>query len=179
MGKKHPQFLALTLTASGGRLSELRSECRVCAAFDPATTPQNIQPPFEAFGGIWDTGASGTFITQRIITKCGLKPFTMVDVQGAYGGVTQRNVYLINLLLPSGVHIPNVAAIEGEMGTTDMLIGMDVITLGDFAITNFGGNTVFSFRIPSHHTIDYVRQANQINASAANPPPKKKRKKRR
>ena len=29
--------------------------------------------------------------------------------------------------------------------------------MGDFSITNFGGNTVMSFRVPSQQEIDYVR----------------------
>lgn len=38
---------------------------------------------------------------------------------------------------------------------SDLIIGMDIITQGDFSITNFGGRTLFSFRIPSLHSIDY------------------------
>ena len=40
----------------------------------------------------------------------------------------------------------------------DVLLGMDIITIGDFSITNQAGNTVFSFRVPSQHTIDYVAE---------------------
>ena len=36
-----------------------------------------------------------------------------------------------------------------------MLIGMDIITLGDFAITNLNGQTVMSFRLPSSGRIDF------------------------
>jgi hypothetical protein len=32
---------------------------------------------------------------------------------------------------------------------------MDIITQGDFAITNFGGRTMFSFRLPSLESIDF------------------------
>ena len=38
---------------------------------------------------------------------------------------------------------------------------MDIITLGDFALTNVNGNTTVSFRIPSVETIDYVKEYNQ------------------
>ena len=37
---------------------------------------------------------------------------------------------------------------------------MDVITLGDFSITNHKGITCMSFRIPSSHEIDYVKNLN-------------------
>ncbi len=38
-----------------------------------------------------------------------------------------------------------------------MLIGMDIISLCDFAITNSGKNTKFSFQIPSVFDIDFER----------------------
>jgi hypothetical protein len=33
----------------------------------------------------------------------------------------------------------------------DVIIGMDIITCGDFAISNYGRKTVVSFRIPSQN----------------------------
>lgn len=45
---------------------------------------------------------------------------------------------------------------------TDFLIGMDIITLGDFAVTNVNGKTVFSFRYPSCEKIDYVNDARNL-----------------
>jgi hypothetical protein len=37
----------------------------------------------------------------------------------------------------------------------NVIIGMDIITLGDFAISNKDEKTVLSFRIPSVDTIDF------------------------
>jgi hypothetical protein len=37
-----------------------------------------------------------------------------------------------------------------------MLIGMDIVSMGDYSITNFEGKTVMSFRVPSLHKICYV-----------------------
>ena len=34
---------------------------------------------------------------------------------------------------------------------------MDVITQGDFAVSNWDGRTAFSFRVPSRGEIDFVR----------------------
>jgi hypothetical protein len=47
--------------------------------------------------------------------------------------------------------------LEGIPNGCDMLIGMDVINLGDFAVTNYNGRTMFSFRMPSADRIDFVR----------------------
>ena len=42
----------------------------------------------------------------------------------------------------------------------DCLLGMDIISLGDFSITNFEGKTWLSFRIPSQHKVDFVEKVN-------------------
>lgn len=152
------------MISTGGKLLDLKTTCVVCPAFDPATTPAEDHPPIPSFTGLWDTGAQGTFITQAVVDKCGLQPFTLKRVKGAYGDATDRNVYLINLGLPNGVMIQNVEATWGEMGGIDVLIGMNIITLGDFAVTNQNNTTTFSFRIPSLHTIDYTKMASQQNA---------------
>ena len=47
-----------------------------------------------------------------------------------------------------------------RQGNFDVLIGMDIIGSGDFAITNHKGKTVFSFRIPSIGRIDFVNPNN-------------------
>ncbi len=43
----------------------------------------------------------------------------------------------------------------GALGSK-VLIGMDVMNLGDFAVTNHGGKTMFTFRTPSQKHIDFV-----------------------
>lgn len=46
----------------------------------------------------------------------------------------------------------------------DLLIGMDVISQGDMSITNFNGNTVMSFRVPSKVEVDFVSQLKRDHA---------------
>ncbi len=38
---------------------------------------------------------------------------------------------------------------------SDIIIGMDILTQGDFSITNLDGRTVCSFRIPSQYLVDF------------------------
>lgn len=54
--------------------------------------------------------------------------------------------------------VKDITVIGSEIGTQniDLLIGMDIIGLGDFAVTNLGGNTVFTFRVPSVEKIDFA-----------------------
>ena len=47
---------------------------------------------------------------------------------------------------------------EGDITGTDVLIGMDIISQGDFAITASQGETKFTFQIPSTHDIDFVKE---------------------
>jgi uncharacterized protein YchJ len=68
------------------------------------------------------------------------------------------NIYVIHIYLPNGATIINVQALEGTPNSCDMLIGMYVISLGDFAVTN-NKHTVFSFRIPSMTEIDFCKHS--------------------
>ena len=44
---------------------------------------------------------------------------------------------------------------SGDMGDYDVIIGMDIITLGDFVITNKDNQTWFAFRYPSSEHIEF------------------------
>ncbi len=107
---------------------------------------------------IWDTGATASVITSKVAKALGLVPISMTEVHTA-GGIRVCNVYIVDLMLPNNVYIPNVQVTEADMTTNDVLIGMDVIALGDFAITNLGGKTRFTFSIPSTRVIDFVQES--------------------
>ena len=48
-------------------------------------------------------------------------------------------------------------------GGSEMLIGMDIIGLGDFAITNKNNKTTLSFCLPSLAEIDFNPQVDDYN----------------
>ena len=70
--------------------------------------------------------------------------------------VRQSETYLVNIRLPNSVAFMGVRVTKGNLGDADVLIGMDIISQGDFAVTNVGGLTKFSFRVPSATHIDFV-----------------------
>jgi hypothetical protein len=72
-------------------------------------------------------------------------------------------------MLPNGVAV-NTRATLATVEGSDVLVGMDVISLGDFSITNVGQKTVVTFRVPSCETIDYVAEARGISAANGGPP---------
>jgi len=108
---------------------------------------------------IWDTGASRSLITPEIAGKLNLKPVSKTLMATPSDKNIQSNVYLLNVHLPNRATIINVQALEGTPNSCDMLIGMDVISLGDFAVTNFNGKTMFSFRMPSMAEIDFTKHS--------------------
>lgn len=157
-------FRALSVYAKAGLARVLASDCHVCAAFDPATTPAAHQPTYQKFSAIWDTGASGSVITQNVVDVCGLKPITFTKVYHGGGATDLAEVYLVNILLLNNVQVHTIQATKLNINGADVLIGMDIITLGDLTISNIG-RTVMSFRIPSLGAVDYVAQTKQHKAA--------------
>lgn len=112
------------------------------------------------FNAIWDTGATGSVITQDVVDACGLVATGMAIVDHV-DGTTQQETYLVNIGLPNAVLVYGVRVTKGKLpGDAKMLIGMNIINLGDFAVTNFNGLTKFSFRYPSVGHIDFVQDSN-------------------
>lgn len=148
---------SFTLEANG-ILRELKTECGVCPAYDLLSTKQH--PQIQKFIGLWDTGATGTVIDLKAAKKLGLQPIKKAKVYHAHGD-SIVNVYAINLFLPNQVAFTFVQVTEGRLKDIDILIGMDIISRGDFSITNFEGKTTFSFRIPSTQKIDFNENLQQ------------------
>ncbi len=106
--------------------------------------------------GIWDTGASGTVITQEVVDALKLKPTGVATVNTASESNRRTTTFDIYLHFPSGLSIRIQRATLGIITPgIGCLIGMDVICLGDFSITNYQKKTCMTFRIPSLHEIDY------------------------
>ena len=69
------------------------------------------QPSPRAYSAIWDTGATVTSITERVVQECGLAPIGVTDVAGVHG--TQKaNIYLIDVYLPNAVAVEKITATE-------------------------------------------------------------------
>ena len=123
--------------------------------FASALQPSNI---VEATAQ-WDTGATNTCISEDIAKKLGLIPTGKITIHTPSGFNTQ-NTYLANIILPNKVMINQIPVCDSKIGVQkiDILIGMDIIILGDFAISNFNEKTYFSFRLPSKTHIDFYRE---------------------
>lgn len=113
------------------------------------------------FQGLWDTGATNSSITPKVAAALSLV-CTGVRRVGHAGGASDMKAYVVNLGLPNRVGVAAVNVTEFEGRDFDVLIGMDVIGIGDFTVTNHNGDTCFSFRIPSQSRVDYVKEADRI-----------------
>jgi predicted aspartyl protease len=108
---------------------------------------------------LWDTGASGSCISRGLANHLGLKPVDICNVSGV-NGIHQSAVYKIDIVLPSNVTIDSVRVSEFmDNGAFEIIIGMDIITLGDFAISNKDRKITVSFRIPPRdEPIDFLTE---------------------
>lgn len=158
------QLLRAFNVAHNGIASVLTSPVRIQQAFDPQSPPA---VPTVEYKAIWDTGATGTAITNKVATECGLKPTGMCKVKTA-SGETDACTYFVSLYLPNMVCLPQIRVTEAVLFDADVLVGMDVIANGDFAVTNHLGKTNMSFRIPSLECIDFVKQQNQTIQTGSN-----------
>ncbi|MDO8522693.1 MAG: retropepsin-like aspartic protease [bacterium] len=163
------QHLAFTIRYNG-RARVLFSKVNVCLpiALEEAQT-QKVE--FKEYIAIWDTGATHSAITKKVVDDLKLQPTGVRETRHA-GGKSSNNTYLVNIALPNKVMVPHVRVTEVQLipddNTSDdkqpqLLIGMDIIGLGDFAVTNANNKTTFSFRIPSVEEIDFIPDTQENN----------------
>ncbi len=151
----------------------LLNDIFIWQAFDRSSYPIPPDPTkidTKKFKAIWDTGATNSVISQKVIDECGLKPIGIANVKTAQGEF-RTTVYFASIFLPNKVVIPQLRMTKGVIpGEAEVLIGMDVISQGDFAVTNKDGKTTFSFRMPSIECIDFVKQKPSVAAPQISKP---------
>jgi len=97
---------------------------------------------------LWDTGAMLSVISPEVAKKLKLDIVDTIQITGI-NGESLAEVAVISIRFPNGAIIQDVrVAICNMSPENEMIIGMDVITQMDIAITNGGGQTQFSFAIP-------------------------------
>ena len=137
----------------GGISNKLLTKCFVSAAWLPEE--DTAAPSMLEFDALWDTGAIASVISRGVATQLELPPEGTSKVFHAQGSELVPN-FFVNLGLPNRVTFAGVRVTQGILQGFDVLIGMDVINTGDFAVTNRDGMTMLSFQIPSINRIDFV-----------------------
>jgi hypothetical protein len=122
---------------------------------------RHIEKPCQSVkvNALWDTGASITAVSDRLAKMLDLTRIGFAEMGTARGNET-TSTYFIDVKLRGIPPIADVSVVEfvGQ-GQFDIIIGMDIMSLGDFAVTTGAGRTVLSFRIPPNDvSIDYAEQ---------------------
>jgi hypothetical protein len=163
-----PSFQAFTVKAKTGRLNRIITEISVRAAFDPTNPPHPVPAGIKS-KALWDTGATHSVVSIELAKALSLKPVGVSNVtHGGGKGTSPR--YVVNFELPHSVGVVGVLVTEfpePDDKAFSVIVGMDVICLGDFCISNHGGVTWVTFRTPPYESIDYVAQANKLAFAGA------------
>lgn len=144
-----------------GIVRQLITDCHISLPSATNTLPSR---QFLKFKAIWDTGATNSVITENVVKQMSLQATGMIKARGVHGE-SLVNTYIVDIGLPNRVCIQNVKVSEGKLiGDVDILIGMDIIQAGDFAICNPNGKTIFSYCLPPHRNpIDLLEKSNKVN----------------
>lgn len=110
------------------------------------------ESPWIEVKAVWETGATHTVITGKIVRLLDLKPTGKATV---FGINSQEivNRYIVDIELPNKTILSNFEVLESELNSPgiDLLVGMDVIQSGDFVISNANGKTNLTKSLLSRH----------------------------
>jgi len=113
---------------------------------------------------LWDTGAMLSAVTPEIAEKLNLVSTNRIKVNGI-GNYSIADVVMVSIRLPNLVELKNARILVLNLvKDVDMLIGMDIIRLGDFSISNGAGKTLFTFAMPPFESkTDLYEKALEVN----------------
>jgi hypothetical protein len=97
---------------------------------------------------VWDTGATLSAMSPKIVQDLSLSPIDQCYI-GGINGEKQSDVVIVSVILPNGMLLTGRRFFVSNIPGADIIIGMDIISMGDFVITNARGKTMFSFVIPT------------------------------
>jgi len=106
---------------------------------------------------LWDTGAEISVISNKIVKELGLNPIGEGEL-GGIGGDSVSSIYEIHLGLPSGELIQDLLVMSDDLQDHDILIGMDVISQCDLAITHPQDLMKFTYERPSRRDLDFTKE---------------------
>jgi hypothetical protein len=139
------QYSAMTARADGIP-PDIRSPVKVRL---PLPFPADSHD-WVATEALWDTGATNSVISNDFAARLKLPVVSKATTIGIHGP-KEVDVFMIDILLMDRVNFQGWLVSSGDTGPTtpDMIIGMDIITKGDFTFMNGPDGYVFSFIVPS------------------------------
>jgi predicted aspartyl protease len=105
--------------------------------------------------GIIDTGAIVSIVSKNLVNKLSVMPHSYQFMDTASEQKIITPVYRASMILCDQIEITNLTVGDGILPEgEECLIGMDILSLGDLAVTHFESKTWLSFRIPSLQSIE-------------------------
>lgn len=112
-----------------------------------ANNPKGVvEKSTASFIGIFDTGASRSVVSDRVAERLNLAITGKCTVSTANGEAVHKT-HAINIVLPNGLAFPALQVTSGPIGSTDFLLGMDIIGQGDFIISRRHEFLVVDFHV--------------------------------
>ena len=98
----------------------------------------------------WDTGATNSAVSYQVASELGLVQRATKMVR-AGGECLARPVYVVDIELCPGLKFYDVEVFGLNIGSggLDIIIGMDIISLGDLSLSRYDGEIRLAFRVPS------------------------------
>jgi len=112
--------------------------------------------------GLWDTGTTRTCIKPWISKQLNLRLLTAQTQLIGIGGEIDPHIAFVNIRLMCDIEIQSCPVYVTDMpGFADVLIGMDIISKGNFALCNIDNKTSFSFIVPPYpEPVDFTTKTN-------------------
>lgn len=108
---------------------------------------------------VWDTGSTDTVVTRRVAEELSLEDLGEEEFT-CVAGVGRFQTHIASLEFKGGMRIDSITV--GEFVSCghgyDVIIGMDVIGMGEFAVSSLNGLTTFSFRLPAKEHADFTKK---------------------
>lgn len=115
--------------------------------------------------GLWDTGATTSSINVKIAEELGLVPIGKTKTSTA-NGICEVFTYYLNIMLPNNLPVNGLLVTGTNLGDTDMLVGMDVISMGQLSISSDDNITVASFVVPRLEMKDFIDDLKRMDRAA-------------
>jgi hypothetical protein len=154
-----------------GLVSEISTPVRLEPVYTADKSLLGTQAEIEA---IWDTGTDMTCIKPSLRDRLKLCQSELVEpiTMSGIGGNVEADGTLVSIwLAPNFVLELCPVYIIDFPGKEELLIGMDIITMGDFAACNTDGKTSCSFVVPPFpDRINLANKAEAVNKQSQRPP---------
>jgi len=134
----------------------ISTPCKISDSYSFDLDADMEHPQYFECSAAWDTGAVMSVISHQMAERLELNNMGFANMIHA-DGTSKVRTFFINLLLPNKMEVQMLQVMESNLIDTDMLIGMDVINLCDFAITHPNNETLFSFDTTKSHIIDFTK----------------------